>query len=320
LKIDFYILLKTAQKVRIDMSTKRTIYSSEFKVKVVFELLANELTLAELASKHNITAKNIQNWKKIFLANAAIAMEPSKAVKDYKVENDKLQQEVDDYAKKVGQLTLEKGWLEGKLASLDLSLKQSMVEPKLEKISIVKQCQLLGLNRSNCYYTPRINAEVLKIKQHIQKIHEEIPIYGALKVHQQLLEDGFCVSVNTVQKYRQEMGLRAVLAVRSPNLSEPCKEHVKYSYKLRGVNICRVNQVWSTDITYIKLKGGMVYLAAIIDWHSKAVLSWRISNTMDSNLVMSVLHEALDRFGNPEIFNTDQGSQYNTPRFLNSIF
>ena len=100
------------------------------------------------------------------------------------------------------------------------------------------------------------------------------------------------------------MGLKAVLAVRFPNLSEACKQHVKYSYKLRSINICRVNQVWSTDITYIKLKSGMVYLAAIIDWHSKAVLSWRISNTMDSSLVMSVLHEALDRFGNPEIFNT----------------
>ena len=284
--------------------------AAEFKAKVVLELLSNELTLAELASKHNITAANIQNWKKIFLANAAIAMEPAKAIKEYKTENDKLQHEVDEYAKKVGQLTIEKDWLKGKLASLDLSLKRSMVEPELEKISVVKQCQLLGLNRSNCYYTPKINEEVLKIKQHIQKIHEDVPIYGALKVHQQLLEDGFCVSVNTVQKYRQEMGLRAVLAVRSPNLSEPCKEQVKYSYKLRGVNICRVNQVWSTDITYIKLKGGMVYLAAIIDWHSKAVLSWRISNTMDSSLVMSVLHEALDCFGNPEIFNTDQGSQY----------
>ncbi|WHN65016.1 IS3 family transposase [Cysteiniphilum sp. QT6929] len=292
------------------MSTKRTSYSSEFKVKVVLELLANELTLAELASKHNITTKNIQNWKKIFLDNAVIAMEPAKAVKEYKSENDKLQHEVDKYAKKVGQLTIERDWLEGKLASLDLSTKKSMVESKLENISIVKQCQLLGINRGNCYYTPKINKEALKIKAHIQKIHEEIPIYGALKVHQQLLEDGFSVSVNTVQKYRQEMGLKAVLAVRFPNLSEPCKQHVKYTYKLRGINICRVNQVWSTDITYVKLKGGMVYLAAIIDWYSKAVLSWRISNTMDSSLVMSVLHEALDRFGNPEIFNTDQGSQY----------
>ena len=84
----------------------------------------------------------------------------------------------------------------------------------------------------------------------------------------------------------------------------------KYSYKLRGLDIVRANQVWSTDITYIKIKGGMVYLAAIIDWHSKAILSWRISNTMDTDLVMGVLNEALSQYGKPEIFNTDQGSQY----------
>ena len=292
------------------MSTKRTIYSAEFKTKVVLEVLQNEHTLAELACKHNITTKNIQNWKKIFLENASIAMEPAKAVKEYKTEIGKLQGQIDEYAKTVGQLTLEKGWLEGKLKSLDLSTKRSMVESKLKTLSIVRQCELLGLNRSNCYYIPSINEKKLEIKKHIQKIHEEIPIYGALKVHQQLLEDGFNVSANTVQKYRQEMGLKAVLAVRPPNLSQACKEHRKYTYKLRGIDICRVNQVWSTDITYIKLKTGMVYLAAIIDWHSKAVLSWNISNTMDSSLVMGVLHDALDRFGQPEIFNTDQGSQY----------
>ena len=86
--------------------------------------------------------------------------------------------------------------------------------------------------------------------------------------------------------------------------------HPKHSYKLRGLDIVRANQVWSTDITYIKIAGGMVYLAAVIDWYSKAVLSWKISNTMDTQLVMSVLNEALSMYGQPEIFNTDQGSQY----------
>ena len=208
------------------------VVKAEFKTKVVLELLENKLTLAALGSKYNVTPKNIQNWKKTFLSNAAIAMEPAKAVKEYKAENDKLQQQLNDYAKTVGELTLEKGWLEGKLASLDLSIKRSMVEPKLETITIVKQCELLSLNRSSCYYKPVINEKMLKVKEHIQKVHEEIPIYGALKVHQQLLEDGFSISLNTVQKYRKEMGLKAVLAVRPPNLSEPSKEHKKYSYKL----------------------------------------------------------------------------------------
>ena len=90
----------------------------------------------------------------------------------------------------------------------------------------------------------------------------------------------------------------------------PIKEHKKYSYKIRGLNISHANHVWSTDITYIKIAGGMVYMAAIIDWHSKAVLSYKISNTMDTQLVMSVLNDALEKYPHPEIFNTDQGSQY----------
>ncbi|MCT7604872.1 IS3 family transposase, partial [Aliarcobacter butzleri] len=135
-------------------------------------------------------------------------------------------------------------------------------------------------------------------------------IYGYLKVHKQLLEDGFIVSPNTVQKYRKDLGLKAVLAVRAPYTTKGHKEHPIYSYKLKGLEITRANQVWSTDITYIRIKGGFVYLSAVIDWYSKAVLAWRISNTMDTDLVMSVLNEALSLYPKPEIFNTDQGSQY----------
>ena len=292
------------------MSTKRTTYSAEFKTKIVIEVLRNDKTLTEIASENNVTPKNIQNWKKIFLENASMAMEPEKAIKGYKAENVKLQNTIDDYAKTVGQLTLEKGWLEGKLKSLDSTTKKSMIESELKNISVVKQCEMIGLSRSNHYYAPIVNENIVAIKKHIQKIYEDIPIYGSLKVHQQLLEDGYQVCVNSVQKYRKELGLKAILAVRPPNMSQPIKEHKKYTYKLRGIDISRVNQVWSTDITYINIKGGMVYLAAIIDWHSKAVLTWNISNTMDSDLVMGVLNEALRKYNHPEIFNTDQGSQY----------
>jgi putative transposase len=118
------------------------------------------------------------------------------------------------------------------------------------------------------------------------------------------------VSLNTVSKYRRELGLRAVLAVRPISTTMADKQHLKYDYKLKDIEIERANQVWSTDITYIKINGGMVYLAAVIDWHSKAVLSWEISNCMDVSLVMGVLYKALATYGKPEIFNTDQGSQY----------
>jgi len=285
-------------------------YSTEFKTKIVLEVLQGDKTLNEIASAHNIIPKNIMNWKKIFLENAQMAMEPSKAIKEYKDENVKLQQELDEYAKKVGKMTIELEWTTKKLKSLDLSNKKALVESKLKEISLSRQCELINLNRTNLYYKPIVNQKELEIKNQIQSIYEEIPCYGYIKVYKQLLEDGFSVSPNTVHKYRKELGLRAILAVKAPNTSLGNKQHPIYSYKLKGLDITRANQVWSTDITYIRIKGGFVYLAAIIDWYSKAVLSYRISNTMDTDLVMSVLNEALSLYGKPEIFNTDQGSQY----------
>jgi len=294
------------------MSRKRTVYTAEFKTRLVLEVLKEEKTLVEIASANEITPKNLQNWKKIFIENAELAMEPSKAIKVYKDECTKLQLEIGEYAKKVGQLTLEKDWAVGKLKDLDLFKKLEIVdESKYTNISVVKQCEMMNLNRSNIYYAPVVNEKKIAVKEEILNIFEEIPIYGAKKVHRQLLENGFNVSLNTVVSYRQELGLRAVLAVREPlSLTKANIQHPKYSYKLRGLDIVRANQVWSTDITYIKIGGGMVYLAAVIDWYSKTVLSWRISNTMDSELVMDVLNEALAKYGKPEIFNTDQGSQY----------
>jgi len=300
------------------MSKKRTTYSSAFKTKLVLELLQNADTLAEIASKHNILPQNLVNWKKTFLANAEIAMEPSKAVKEYKEELIKSQEQNERLTALVGKVTVEKEWLAKKLKSLDSSNLKQLIDFKpsnrsktsAPSLSVNHQCQLLGINRSGLYYQPRINHAKQTIKNHITRVFEQIPIYGEKKVHQQLLEDGIKVSLNTVARYRQELGLKAVLAVKQVNTTIPIKEHKKYTYKLRGLNISHANHVWSTDITYIKIAGGIVYMAAIIDWHSKAVLSHRISNTMDIQLVMGVLNEALEKYPHPEIFNTDQGSQY----------
>ena len=297
------------------MSKKRTTYSSAFKTKLVLELLQNADTLAEIASKHNILPQNLVNWKKTFLANAEIAMEPSKAVKEYKEELIKSQEQNERLTALVGKVTVEKEWLAKKLKSLGSSNLKKLIDLKpvtsnSSSLSINHQCQLLGINRSGLYYKPRVNHAKQTIKNHITEVFEQIPIYGEKKVHEQLLEDGISVSLNTVARYRQELGLQAVLAVKQVNTTIPIKEHKKYSYKLRGLNISHANHVWSTDITYIKIAGGMVYMAAIIDWHSKAVLSHRISNTMDTQLVMSVLNDALEKYPHPEIFNTDQGSQY----------
>ncbi|MDQ7072691.1 MAG: transposase [Gammaproteobacteria bacterium] len=137
------------------MSKKRTKYSAEFKSKLVLELLKNERTLSEIASDNNITPQNLQGWKKIFLDNAVIAMEPSKVVKEYKDDLAKSQEENEMLMTLIGKVTIEKEWLEKKLKSLASSEKRAMIEPKLNALSLRLQCQLLGLNRSRIYYQKR---------------------------------------------------------------------------------------------------------------------------------------------------------------------
>jgi putative transposase len=292
------------------MSTKRKIYSTKLKTKLVLEVIKAEKTLNEIASENNVTPKNLQNWKKVFLDNAEIAMEPAKAVKEYKNEIQILKDKNDKYAKVVGKMTVEQEWLSGKLNSLGLSDKKALIDPELKEISISKQCELIDLNRSSYYAESKENKKKIEICEEINNIYNETPTYGARKVHQVLLEQGYSVHLNTVFSYRAEMNLKPILAVKSVTTTIPAKEHFKYPYKLRDLDISKPNQVWSTDITYIYINGGFVYLAAIIDWYSKAILSWSISNTMDKELVTNVLNKALLKHGKPEIFNTDQGSQY----------
>ncbi len=291
------------------MSNKKRVFSAEFKAKVALAAIKEVSTISELATQYNITPKNIHNWKNQLLANLELAMNPAQGLTESKKVIEELELQVNKYAKKVGQLTIENEFLVGKLKSLDLSIRKTMISTKLN-ISVQEQCKLLNVSRSIIYYKPVSNEQKQLLKEHLIKIHDDLSCYGYLKAHKQMQEDGYSVSPNTVQKYRKELGIHAILAVKKSNLSKPNKEHVIHSYKLNNLEINKSNHVWSTDITYLKTTKGTVYLAAIIDWYSKAVLSYKVSNTMDKHLVLDVLNMALDKYGAPEIFNTDQGSQY----------
>ncbi len=292
------------------MSRKRTNYSVEFKTKLVLQLLQNDKTVSELASEKNVTPQNIINWKKSFLDNATKAMEPASEVKKLEKTITSKDEQISRLERKVGQVVVERDWLSGKLKSLDYYNKKSMIESELTTLSMSKQCKFLGISHSAFYYNPRINEKKKELFQLIQNLHEKTWIYGGRKVHHILNQNGHNISLNTVFKYRKELKIRAIVAVKQISTTTAIKEHKKYSYKLRNLEITKPNQVWSTDITYIKMEKGMVYMAAVIDWYSKAILSYSISNTMDTELTMKVLNEALDKYGKPEILNTDQGSQY----------
>ena len=213
-------------------------------------------------------------------------MQPAKVVKEYKDQIKELEKKVDKYAKTVGKLTVERDWAVGKLKSLDLLNKRRMVEVQAKNNknklpSLYRQHTLLGISRSYNYYIPVINQTKEAIKKRILQISEDeyMCTYGENKIYRQLIQEGCQISLNTVSKYKKELGVKAVIAVKPVSTTVADKTHPKYPYKLKGVDIDKPNKVWSTDITYIKINGGMVYLAAIIDWYSKAVLSWRVSNT-----------------------------------------
>ena len=151
----------------------------------------------------------------------------------------------------------------------------------------------------------------------MDELHTEHPAMGSRQLRDQLRRQGYNVNRKRVQRLMRLMGLECVYP--RPNTSAPHPEHRKFPYHLRGLAITRPNQVWATDITYIPMQRGFLYLIAVMDWYSRAVLSWRLSNTLDSDFCVEALREAIEKFGLPEIFNTDQGSQFTSNDFLNVL-
>ncbi len=305
-----------------DMSRKRKAYSAEFKTKVVLELLSDEQTVAQVASRYEITAKSLTDWKKQFLANASLAFDVGGATKAYKDEIDALKEENDALAKKLGKTTIERDWLQGKLnSSVSLKNRKEIVETELKAIAITRQCELLEINRSTLYYEAKpIKDEDIKIMNRIDEIYTEISsTYGYRFMHKQLVQEGYAVGVNKVNRLMNQMGIQAIFPKKRRLISLKHQQHKIYPYLLREIEIQRANQVWCGDITYIPIKGGHMYLAAILDWHSKSVLSWKLSSVMDTALATDVLKDAISKYGSPNIFNTDQGSQYTSFEHTNML-
>jgi len=180
-------------------------------------------------------------------------------------------------------------------------------------LSLSRQCRLLQIGRTSLYYKPHISAAKLELMAQVDELFTEDPTRGTRRMCGALKKRGVHVGRGKVRKIMRMLGIAAIY--RKPNLSKPAPNHKIYPYLLRNVPITRVNQVWSTDITYIRLNGGFVYLTAIIDWYSRYVLAWRLSTTLEPGFCVEALKEAIDKYGCPEIFNTDQGSQFTSEEF-----
>ena len=205
------------------------------------------------------------------------------------------------------------------LAFVLLSLPQLRVIPRAWTPSLwaLPLCILLDVSRASVYYRPvPTRAEDLELMALMDRQYLKTPFYGSRKMKAWLLQQGYLVSRKRVRRLMRLMGLEAIY--RRPNTSKPAPGHRIFPYLLKGVEVNRVDQVWAADITYIPMAKGFLYLAAIMDWHSRHVLAWKLSNTMDTSFCVAALEEALGK-GRPEIFNTDQGSQFTSEAFTQTL-
>lgn len=197
--------------------------------------------------------------------------------------------------------------------------KRELIEKDHSRLSILQQCILLGVCRSGLYYSPKttLKPDELSIKECIDKQFTKMPYYGIRRMTMHLKNEGFLVNEKRVRRYYSDLCICAIYPKPKGTLRN--REHEIFPYLLRNLPIERKNQVWSTDITYIPMENGYMYLCAIIDWHSRYILSWGISNTHDSEFCQELLNEAITKYGVPEIFNTDQGSEFTAKGFVDIL-
>jgi len=191
--------------------------------------------------------------------------------------------------------------------------RQAMIDRDHHQLSLVRQCALLDVSRASVYYRPApTRREDLEMMALMDRQYLKTPFYGSRKMKAWLQGQGYQINRKKVRRLMRLMGLEAIY--RRPNTSHPAPGHRVYPYLLKGVEVNRVNQVWAADITYIPMARGFLYLMAIMDWHSRYVLAWKLSNTLDTDFCVAALEEALGK-GRPEIFNTDQGAQFTSEAF-----
>ncbi len=196
---------------------------------------------------------------------------------------------------------------------MDVRARKAMID-KEQELSITRQCRLLGVSRSTFYYQAvAASAAELALMRKIDEIHLKRPFYGSRRIRNDLEDQGLTVNRKKIRRVMRKMGIEALHPRQ--RTSRPGKGHRIYPYLLKDLVIDRPNQVWSTDITYIPMAKGFLYLVAILDWHSRKVLAWRLSNTLDTQFCIEALEEALERYGAPEIFNSDQGCQFTSQAF-----
>ncbi|QNX00010.1 IS3 family transposase (plasmid) [Acinetobacter seifertii] len=285
-------------------------HSNDFKAKVALAAIKAEKTLAELSSEFDVHQNQIIDWKNQLISASSQAFDQSKAPSEPPIDLKKLHA-------KIGEQALEIGFFRRCVEETWPLQPQKLIDHSLQ-ISVSKQAKLLKVSRGCYYYRPKpVSSSDLKLMRCIDELHMQYPFAGSRMMRDLLNRQGHHIGRRHTRTLMKKMGIQALYC--KPNLSQANQAHRKYPYLLKGLAIQRSNQVWSTDITYIPMAKGFVYLCAVIDWHSRKVLAHRVSISMEVDFCISALNEAIEKYGSPEILNTDQGSQFTSDAFIDVL-
>jgi putative transposase len=289
-------------------------YTAAFKAQVVIELLKEEQTVNQLAAKHGVHPTQLRDWKKQVLDGLPNLFDQSPEAARQAAAQEREREEL--FAQ-IGRLTTQLAWLKKNLASnLPRSERVALVDWADRELPLNVQAELLSLNRSGLYYQPvPPSPDELWIKRRIDEIYTQWPFYGSRRITVELQKE-LTINRKAVQRHMREMGLAGICP--GPNLSQRRQEHAIFPYLLRNLTATRPNHVWGVDITYVRLRGGWLYLVAVLDWYSRYVVSWELDQTLEMPFVLEAVDRALAQ-ATPTIWNSDQGSHFTSPQYIDRL-
>ncbi|MFW1927445.1 IS3 family transposase [Acinetobacter ursingii] len=289
---------------------KRRNHSAEFKVKVALAAIKGDHTLAELSTQFDLHQNQIIDWKNQLLEQSVNIFSRPTAQQEPEIDLKALHA-------KIGHQALQIDFFRRCTQKNRATERQKMID-KTHQLSVRQQSQLIQINRSTLYYKPKeISSTDLSLMRLIDEIHIDYPFMGSRMIRDMLQRQGHQIGRRKVRRLMRLMRIHALYP--KPNTSKPNLAHRIFPYLLKNMVIDHSNQVWCTDITYIPMAKGFVYLCAIIDWHSRKVLAHSVSISMETDFCIDALQEAIVKYGCPEVFNTDQGSQFTSEAFLNEL-
>ncbi|UNC91147.1 IS3 family transposase [Candidatus Contubernalis alkalaceticus] len=296
-------------------------YSPEEKLKIVLEALKEERLVTDIASDYDIHPSVIHRWKKELLENPDRVFAASKNAKAAAKEKQQQEEEIENLYSQVGRLTTQLEWLKKNLKELyPVRDRAAMVDWDNSDPNIKEQAELLSLNRTGLYRKVKEPSELeVKIKHLIDRIHTKHPFKGTRRIRDDIndMKLGFKVNRKRIQRYMRDMGIKVICP--GPNLSKRNRAQYVYPYLLRSVTPAHPNHVWGIDITYCAMQGRWMYLVIIIDWYSRKIVGHELSQTMNKEFVIKAVNKAVNNHGAPIILNSDQGSQFTSSTYVDTL-